>query len=200
MSCGESCLLKFAYLQKKKKKKRQFQHDTSKTYCKVYGDTVSVRLSLQDSMKVRNCDPLQLWFMRVTFMKWRAVSGEEGQVMPSDSLQTSISQTDGVTSQRWRRSQCESEGVCVCVCTSDTRWRAAPGPGCSWQTAWAHVRSSWTRPAVDDIDEYCRQTEGVLMKYRTHTLWIIYFIILSFEHQSFCPQLKQNKAKDTFDI
>lgn len=35
--------------------------------------------------------------------------------MPSDSLQTSISQTDGVTSQRWRRSQCKVK-VCVCVC------------------------------------------------------------------------------------
>ncbi len=29
--------------------------------------------------------------------------------------------------------------MCVCVCTSDTRWRAAPGSGCSWLTAWAHV-------------------------------------------------------------
>ncbi len=72
-----------------------------------------VCLSLRSSMKVRKCDPLQLWFMRVTFMKWRAVSGGEGKVMPSDSLQTSISQTDGVTSRQWRRSPCER--VCVCV-------------------------------------------------------------------------------------
>lgn len=182
---------------KKEKKKRQFQHDTSKTYCGVYGDTISVRLSLYEIQKMwPAAAPVhESNFHEIESCQWRRGSGNA--VWQS----TDFNQPDRrryITAME--EESVQSEGVCVCVFTSDTRWRAAPGPGCSWQTAWAHVRSSWTRPAVDDIDEYCRQTEGVLMKYRTHTLWIIYFITLSFEHQSFCPQLKQNKAKDTFDI
>ncbi len=83
---------------------------------------VCVSKALWKSESVTCC---KLCFMRVTFMKWRAVSGGEGQVMPSDSLQTSNSQTDGVTSH-----------TCVCVCVP--LWHSlacSTGSGCSWLTA-----------------------------------------------------------------